>query len=52
MELLERHSGDNAYVTLLDCADCSLNFSDISFGYRGVHNDIDVTLGNQSTCSI
>ena len=38
MEVLEKHSGNDASGPLLDCANSSLNLSDVLFGGGGVHN--------------
>ena len=40
MEVLERHSGNDASGTIFDCVDGSLDFINMLFGVRGVHNDI------------
>ena len=40
MEVLEKHSGNYSSGPLLDCADGSLNFSNILFGRGGVHGGI------------
>ena len=40
MEVLERDSGDNASGIILDCEDGSINFRDVFFGCRGLHNGI------------
>ena len=38
MEVLERHSGENAWFTLFDCANGFLNLRKYLFYSRGVHN--------------
>ena len=40
MEVLKRHSGESAWVTLFECADGFFNFRNILFCGRGVHNYI------------
>ena len=40
MGVLERHSGDKESGPLIEYAYGSLNFSDVFFGYRVVHNEI------------
>ena len=40
MEVIERHSGNNALGTIFDCAYGYLNFSDMLFGGGGVHKTI------------
>ena len=40
MGVPERHFGNDAYVPFLDCAGGSINFNNVLFGIRGIHNKI------------
>ena len=40
MEVLEGNCGENESGPLFDFVDVSLNFSDVFFGYRGIHSEI------------
>ena len=42
MDVLEQHSGGDSTGPLFDCTGVSLNFSNVLFGSRGVHNNIFV----------
>ena len=41
-EVLKHYSGNTASVPIFDCSYGSLNFRNIFFGSRGVHNEISI----------